>query len=128
AGVVERAMVRAPDPEVARLEALPQRVPVGGVAKRRRADVFGAFEAVAGEVGVAEREVLRARFGVDRAAATVGAAHLLERRRAGDVHYEQRRAGDLGQADRPVRRLGLDELRAGEAVESRRGVAARERL
>src|SRR5204863_3687372 len=74
AGVVERAVVRAPDPEVARLEALPQRVPVGGVAKRRRADVFGAFEAVAGEVGVAEREVLRARFGIDRAAATMGAA------------------------------------------------------
>ncbi len=121
-------MVGAEDLEVARLEPVPQRGPVGRVAQGWGADVLGALEAFSGEVIIGEGEVLRAGLGVDRLAPLVGEVYGLQRRRAGDVDDEDRGPRHLGQPDRPVRRLGLDLGRTGQGVEAWGRVAARERL
>ena len=99
-----------------------------GSAERRRADVLGALEALAGQVVVGEGEVLGAGLGEDRLAALVGQVDRLERGRAGDVDDQYGGPRHLGQPDRAVRRLGLDLLGTGEGVEPGGGVPALERL
>ena len=75
-----------------------------------------------------EDDVLRAGLAVHGAPAGVGAADLLQRAVAGDVHDHERGVGHLGEPDRAAGRLRLARLRAGEAVPLRARVAAGERL
>ena len=82
---VERAVVRAEDVQVRGLQPVPQRGPVARVAQRRREHVLRPLEALAGEVRVAEHEVLRAGLRVHGLAARVGELDRLERRRRSET-------------------------------------------
>src|SRR5215211_4922031 len=121
-------MVGAEDLEVPELEAVPQRGSVPRVAQRRGADVLGALETFSCQILVLEGEVLRTCLGVDRLATLVGEVDSLEGRCARDVNDQDRSPGDLGEADGPVRSLGLDRLGTGQGVEAGGCVTSRESL
>ena len=87
--VHEGAVVAGEDGEGAVGEAEPDGVVVGGgFARRRRADVFGAFEAGFVEIRAREEEVLWAGFGVDGEAAGLGGAEVGGDAGGGDVDDE----------------------------------------
>ncbi|GFJ84542.1 hypothetical protein Phou_087220 [Phytohabitans houttuyneae] len=128
----ERAVVGGDHGEVVGAQPLPQVLLVRLVlaAQRGRADPLGAFEAGRAEL-VLQREVqvLRAGLGEHVAAGVAGGGHLGEGAAGGQVHDVERAVlRHLGQHDRPVRRLGLQGLGAGDAVVDRVGLAAGEGL
>jgi hypothetical protein len=67
-------------------QAAPDRVVIiGGFAGWRGADALGALEVRMVEVGAGQEEVLRAGFGVDWQAASLGGTEMCGGARRGDV-------------------------------------------
>ncbi len=104
---LEGAMVGRQHLEEAIGEAVPQEVGIAPVARRRRAQILGAFPAGLGDMVLAEKQILRAGLAVDPEAAVAAPLDLLQRLARRHMHEQDRHIDDLGQRDRAVRRLAL---------------------
>ena len=108
----ERAVVGRDDAEVVGAKPPPQVGVVRARAQRRRADELRALETLAREVGLGEKQVLRAGLGEDVLSAVARRHHLVERFGGREVHDVERGAGDARELDRAMRRLTFEERRA----------------
>src|ERR1039458_9537306 len=103
----EGAVIRRDDAEIVRTQSPPEFGVVTFGSKRRRADVLRAFEALASEIDVGEKEVLRTRFG-EHAFTTISRLHdLVERFGGGEVDNVKRCARDVRELDSAVSRFAL---------------------
>ena len=122
---IEGAMVGGHDLEIVLDQAVPQVHLVIGRAQRRRAHELGPVEAVA-HVVERQEQVLRAGFREHPAAPVARRPDLVQRLARREVYEVQGHARCLGQPDRAVRGLALEDRIAGDAVVVGIGVAGRD--
>ncbi len=118
----ERAVVGRDHRQVVRAQPAPQRRLVLAGPQRGGADVLGALEPGPGEVVVGQEQVLRAGLGEGVVPLVARLRDLRQRLLRRQVHDVDGRVRDLRQLDRPVRRLGLQQLVADDAVVARVGL------
>src|SRR5262249_33481652 len=115
----KRAVVGRDHLKIVHAESLPQFLLIRLVTKGRGHHVLFAFKAWALIVGVIEKQVLRAGFGVSRQAKVTSVLYLAQRIVAAEMDDVYRRVGHLGEGNRAMNSFGLRASGARQSVEFR---------